>query len=150
MPSPQSIDLPSEVRRALLADHSRIARLLVELEELARRVRGGDHTSGHFHAVAHQLHRMLDDHNRAEEDALVPILATVDAWGGVRIDRMLSEHREEHERMLATLATRDAAALALLVPAFIADLRAHMAHEEATFLSGEVLRDDVITAGPTS
>ena len=80
------IALPSEVRRALLVEHARIARLLAELEDLADRVRMGDDTGGRFDTVAHQLRRMLVDHNQAEEMALKPLLRVVDSWGPVRVE----------------------------------------------------------------
>ena len=144
-----NVILPSEVRRALLAEHARIAHLLAELEDLAERVRTGDDTGGRFEAVAHQLRRMLDVHNGSEEDALEPILRGVDAWGPLRAEDMMVEHRREHAEM-AGMLDLSMAALATQVPGLAASLRAHMEREERTFLSGEVLRDDLVTSGPTS
>jgi hemerythrin-like domain-containing protein len=141
--------LPSEIRRSLLADHARIERLLEELEDLADRARTGDHSAGRFEAVAHQLRRMLDAHNAAEEEALEPLLRVVDSWGAIRVEGMFLEHQKEHAEMLATLDA-PSAELAAAIPGLASDLRAHMTREERTFLSGEVLRDDIISAGPTS
>ena len=143
------IALPSEVRRALLVEHARIARLLAELEDLADRVRMGDDTGGRFDTVAHQLRRMLVDHNQAEEAALEPLLRVVDSWGPVRVEEMLLEHRREHAELSMAL-TRPTGELADKIPRVAADLRAHMAREERSFLSSEVLRDDIVTSGPTS
>lgn len=141
--------LPSQARRALLADHARIETCLEELEGLASRTRNGGDTRGRFESAAHRLRRMLDAHNAAEEEALEPLLRTVDAWGDIRVENMFLEHQREHAELLASFEA-PSLELARAVPDLAAELREHMAREERTFLSTEVLRDDIITSGPTS
>lgn len=141
---------PSAIRRALLDDHIRLRRLLRDLEEVAGRMLAGEPVSQELRATALMFRRALDAHNTIEEAHLKPLLQSVDAWGDVRVDQMLIDHLEEHKSLLLALSVADAMRMAAAVPSFAEDLRAHMELEEKTFLSGEVLRDDFITTGPTS
>src|SRR5215471_3427046 len=137
---PDKIVLPSEVRRALLAEHGRIKTILAEAEDLAERVRAGDDTDGRFMVVTGRLRFMLATHNQNEEATLEPILFVAGAWGGLRVEQKLNEHRREHAELLATLDGDDPEILAAAIPRLAASLRAHMAHEESTFLSRAVMR----------
>jgi hypothetical protein len=145
----RKIILPSEVRRALLGEHARISTLITELEDLAERVSAGEDLGRRFPAVAAQLERALERHNEAEEVALAPFLGQADAWGPLRVAGLLEEHKQEHTSLRAVLVDPDVRRLARAVPRFAADLREHIAHEERTFLEPELLRDDIITLGPS-
>jgi hemerythrin HHE cation binding domain-containing protein len=139
---PDETVLPSELRRALLAEHVRIGNLLDETEDLADRIRNGDDRSGErLMIVAGRLRRLLEDHNRSEEEVLEPVLRADDPGGG-RVDEMLAEHTREHAELLAMLEEVDPAALAGRIPTLAEAMRAHMAREERGFLSAPVLRDD--------
>jgi iron-sulfur cluster repair protein YtfE (RIC family) len=137
------------VRRALIADHARIRGLLAHLEDLAKRIQAGAPPGPRFAAVLAKLASALDAHNAAEEAALRPLLIEADAWGPARVEQMLAEHAAEHAELSISL-DGEPAEVARTLPAFAARLRAHMWREEATFLAGEVLRDDVVSLGPCS
>lgn len=147
----RDIIFPSEVRRALIEDHRRIRRLLDELDDLAERVvRGEREVESRFVAVSGQLRRAFEAHNEAEELHLGPVLQSQDAWGPLRVGAMFEEHAEEHAELRLRLGEPDPPVLAARFPALAADLRDHMRREEETFLSAELLRDDLVTSGPTS
>lgn len=125
-----------EVRKNLLAQHESLRRLLSDLE--ATMERGA--------VFAPQLKALRDGlvaHNAAEEAVLLPILATIDAWGKERVEGMLAEHHEEHGLMVRKMEPGTAEAT---VREMIAELRHHMKHEEETILAEKLLRDDVVVA----
>jgi hypothetical protein len=146
----ESIRFPSAVRRAFLDDHVRLRRSLRELELLAEKVGTSATIAPVLVEAAARFCVELDAHNQAEEAQLEEILRGGDAWGSIRHERMLVEHLEEHRELREALAAPDALSLARAIPRFAEDLRAHIDHEERTFLSAEVLRDDVVSLGPTS
>jgi hypothetical protein len=85
-------------------------------------------------------------HNAFELSVLEPMLREADAWGPARVARMIEEHGAEHEALEELLAgTTEEVALRFDDFAELVD--AHMAAEERTFLSTQVLRDDVVGDG---
>jgi hypothetical protein len=88
-----------------------------------------------------RLRLAFDAHNRFEEQLLRPALLAADAFGEVRVERMLEEHVVEHREMRARLGSGATADLREV----IATLRAHLDAEERYFLSAKVLRDDLVT-----
>ncbi len=90
-----------------------------------------------------QLRFDLEVHNTAETRMIGELLDGAAAWGSLLVDRMVEEHVGEHAAFAATLAgsTEDIAAR---MQDLADDLDAHMAAEERTFLSPQVLRNDVI------
>jgi hypothetical protein len=79
---------------------------------------------------------------------LEPLLRELDAWGSERIEEMVDEHRAEHAALRAALAQPEHAVLARRIPELVKELRDHMALEEGSFLSPDVLTDDIVTTGP--
>jgi hypothetical protein len=82
-----------------------------------------------------------------EEKILQPVIVQVDAWGPVRVERMIEEHREQ--RLLLRAVANDIAderrpsdeladELAWLVETLLHD----MEREEKEFLAEDLLRDD--------
>jgi iron-sulfur cluster repair protein YtfE (RIC family) len=147
---PKAVVFPSKIRQALLDDHRRLRRLLAEVEELAARVTEGEDVGGAFEIAVESFRHALEAHNQIEESHLAPLLRSVDAWGPVRVDQMVLEHLDEHAALVAMFESDDGQVLARAIPALAAELRHHMAREEKTFLSGEVLQDSIVTVGPTS
>ena len=129
----QEITIPSEARRALLAEHTRVRNLVDELVLLAERAAAGEHLGRRFAAVVGQLLRTLETHNASEEATMAPLLRGPDA------ERMLAEHRDEHAALLAVLDASDEEALARTIPSFAADLYAHIEREESGFLASDAL-----------
>jgi Hemerythrin HHE cation binding domain len=144
------IELPSGVRAALLAKHDRLRIMLAVIDRLASEVLAGRKIVTVLEIAVGNLRDELQIHQEAEERALESVLPTIDAWGPIRAAQMLREHAAEHAELAAGLAEARAEALAHAWPAAAARLRKHMDDEERTFLSGEVLRDDLVTVGPTS
>ena len=138
---PQPILPAGEAREALLADHSRLRRLLVELEDLADRVANDTEVVSQFHSVAKQFRRALETHNQAEENVLQPLLRACDSWAPSRAEQMMLEHVAEHGSILAAFDSSETVELSSAVPRMAEDLREHMAKEEGSFLSVEVLRE---------
>ncbi len=144
------IELPSQVRAALLGKHRRLRIMLAVLDRLASEVLAGRKFAAVLEIAVGNLRDELQIHHEAEERALEAVLPAVDAWGPIRAAQMLREHAAEHAEIAAGLAGRRGADLARAWPAVAAHVRQHMEDEERTFLSREVLRDDLVTVGPTS
>lgn len=125
-----------EVRKNLLAQHDSLRRLISDLEAMMDR-------GAVFAPQLKALRDALVAHNAAEEAVLLPILATIDAWGKERVEGMLAEHHEEHGLMVRKMEPGTAEAT---VREMIAELRKHMKHEEETILAEKLLRDDVVVA----
>jgi hypothetical protein len=139
--------LPSEIRSRLLEDHECIRALLDQVEIAAEKLDAGLPVAlDRFADALGRLRRVVDAHNAVEERWLDVLLAQADAWGPIRREQMLTEHIEEHIDLLDALDLADARS----ARAVVARLKQHIAHEEATFLSSAVLRDDTVTVAPSS
>ena len=132
---------PGRALQELLSQHQVLRTMMDRCEELADELdaRGGDPAQ-----LAREVARLrvaFDSHNKFEEELLRPVLLDADAFGEVRIERMIEDHVGEHRAMrsqLGSAATTDLRAVVL-------SLRAHLAAEERYFLSARVLRDDLVT-----
>ena len=141
---------PSELRERILADHGHLRRALADLEKLshdapARGAAGREELRGAGERFLLQLER----HMQHEDDFLLPVLRTIDAWGPERARHVEQEHREQREQMrqyLDALRQRTAgrAQLATLLLDLSEWLKRDMAEEEETTLYPYLLRDDVI------
>ena len=124
----------------LLAQHDVLRTIMDRCELLADQFEAGHDVRD---ALAREIVRMrvaFDQHNETEERQLRPILSDADAFGGVRIDRMLADHIDEHRAMRRRFVlgpTED-------LRETIAMLRAHLAGEERVFLTPRVVRDDLV------
>jgi iron-sulfur cluster repair protein YtfE (RIC family) len=131
---------PTEVRTELLAQHERLRRLATAAEAAARSFLRGGSASDLRQTIA-DLRQALADHNALEESVLEPILRGGDAFGSLRVERMIQEHRAEHTVMFESLDGDDLT-VAELFPEFVEELIAHMAAEERTFLHPHVLKGE--------
>lgn len=120
------------VRKNLLDQHENLRRLMRELEQAL------EEGSGVGPAVT-ALNDAWAAHIIAEEAVLVPILRDVDAWGPERVNKLIEQHREEHQVMLRKL---DPIASKSELRSAVTELQAHMEEEEATNLAAKVLNDD--------
>lgn len=145
--------MPSQVRNVILSEHVHIRHLLDRSEEHAQRILSGG-GFGEFEVlalrgIAYQLYTGVCRHMELENRVLAPALASLDAFGNVRSDRLINEHAEQKvmlERVVAqfddpseTPAVRAAALMHL-----IGTLRHDMDIEEQTLLNPDLLRDDTI------
>jgi Hemerythrin HHE cation binding domain len=146
---------PSEIRAELLEQHADIRRRIAELRQAFPAT--GDAAREQLDGRLAQLVGLFRKHNAREEELLRDILPTVDAWGPARAETMIEEHAKEHTALYAALldvgtlpsvtgpgaAPGADAAEAQLVP-LLDRILEHVDHEEKTFLTEEVLRDDGI------
>ena len=140
------------IRTTLLEQHDRIRRALAECHALATRLQLGEAVEIEFDNAIGRLHSVFTEHNRTESELMTPLLLPRFPKHGTRgvllAERMIQEHLAEHEAFWDLLhgSRREIAAnLAEL----IAELDAHLAAEERTFLGPMILCDDAITAMPT-
>lgn len=131
---------PSKLLNELLKQHAALRVLMDECEQLADDLdRGFGNPARLTHEVA-KLRVAFDAHNQFEEQLLRPVLRDVDAFGEVRIERMIVDHVGEHRTVRDQLGhgptreLRDA----------IDNLRVHLEAEERYFLSSRVLHDDLV------
>jgi len=139
---------PSEARNQLLQEHARLRVLVRTAEDAAHRLLTGKDDLGPFRLALTELRDAFAQHNISEEELLWHMLSDADAWGPVRVRGMIEEHVGEHCAMRAALA--DELDIAPRMRDLAEELLAHMDAEERTFLDSSVLRDDIITSGPTS
>jgi iron-sulfur cluster repair protein YtfE (RIC family) len=132
---------PSTALAELMQQHARLRDMMERCEELADEAdRTGDAPVNLTREVA-KLRIAFDAHNQFEEEMLRPVLLAQDAFGAVRIERMVEQHIGEHR----AIRTRLHGWVTDQLREVIADLRAHLEAEERYFLSSRVLRDDVVT-----
>jgi hypothetical protein len=126
---------PGRILAELMKQHAVLRVMMDECERLA--------DDGDPARLAHEVAKLrvaFDAHNQFEEQLLRPVLREIDAFGDVRIERMMVDHVGEHRMVReqlgegSTRALRDA----------IDNLRVHLQAEERYFLSSRVLRDDLV------
>jgi len=141
---------PGEVRARILADHVAIRGMLLSLEHVAQRVRGGEQSLlGALRLEGDALLRHLQDHMFWEDLHLAPALRQADAWGEERAARLASDHREQRQVLGHCLAavhdeSRPAPVVARTLIDLVGMLRDDIEEEERLLLDERVLRDDVI------
>ena len=104
-------------------------------------------SAANLQAAVAALEGELRAHLADEERLLEPILATIDAWGPVRLELLRAEHA--HQRaVLAVLTGPTASPAAPLVAermlSLCADVLDDMESEERELLNEKVFRDDLV------
>lgn len=130
---------PSRVLTELMAQHTALRERMDVCEELADALDAGGGDAAQLAREVIELRVAFEAHNAFEEQLLRPVLLEMDAFGEVRIDRMVSDHVGEHravERQLEGPTGELRGALD--------QLRVHLEAEERYFLTANVLRDDTI------
>jgi hypothetical protein len=92
----------------------------------------------------------LRAHNRREEELLRGMLATVDAWGPVRVEIMDERHAAEHADLLEGIAKIGSSSTFEDRVIWLERLLMHMAVEEHDFLTADVLCDDSVVVDQVS
>lgn len=137
---------PSEIRSIILEEHGELRRRLAGIEALLDGLTRGDAAARRdLRASFATLCDLFIMHIAHEEAILRPILADIDNWGPIRIERMDDEHVEQRKRVaeLSKIpADADPGSYVDNVRAFVKDLRDDMDGEEIECLSPDVLRDD--------
>lgn len=132
---------PSKLLTELIRQHDELRKIMDHCEELADALDAG---KGDVTALTREIAKLrvtFDAHNHFEEQLLRPVLRELDAFGSVRIERMFSEHVNEHRSMKLQLGDATTNALRSALDS----LRVHLDAEERYFLSSKVLRDDLVT-----
>lgn len=139
---------PSEVRTQILQEHAVLRRRLLHVQQLAERaLRRAEVDPLELRAEALALASVFSDHLAMEDAQLAPLLATLDAWGPVRLERMNGEHavqRRMISELLQAVWHQEPSALCVCLDAFVKALLVDMASEEADTLHPDLLRDDAI------
>jgi hypothetical protein len=136
---------PSRALAELAAQHQVLRGMMERCEELADELDAGNMGPIQLTREVARLRLAFDSHNKFEEELLRPVLLAGDAFGEVRLERMIEDHVGEHRAMRQQLGSDATADLR----AVIASLRVHLAAEERYFLSARVLRDDVVSVEET-
>jgi hypothetical protein len=131
---------PTTALQELLAQHAKLREMMERCEQLADEL---DATGGDPVTLTGEVARIriaFDAHNTYEERLLRPVLESADSFGPIRIERMVTEHVDEHRAMRTRLAGWTATSVLREV---IDNLRNHLEVEERYFLTAKVLREDV-------
>jgi len=134
----------AKIRRSLLEQHDRIRAHLSGCSVLAHRLLDGEPVQDDLDAALGQLRADFVEHNLLEAAVVRPMLHDGAARGALLVDRMFEEHVAEHSAFWAALAgpTLDVAGR---MDDLVDELDAHMAAEERTFLSPQVLHPGALT-----
>lgn len=132
---------PSRAFADLAAQHADLRGMMDRCEALADELDAGRMGPTQLTREVARLRLAFDAHNRFEEQLLRPVLLGTDAFGEVRVERMVEEHVGEHRAIRVGLGSNATAELR----AVVANLRAHLDAEERYFLTTKILRDDLVT-----
>ena len=132
---------PSKLLTELMKQHEAIRAIMDRCEALADELDDGRGDPSQLTREVAKLRLAFDAHNRFEEQLLRPVLRELDAFGDVRIDRMIADHVGEHHAVREQLGDGPTAVLRNAID----NLRVHLQAEERYFLSSKVLRDDLVS-----
>jgi hemerythrin HHE cation binding domain-containing protein len=130
----------SRVRALLLAQHEELRARLASCRTEAGRVLAGEPRDSELRVALLELRETFAEHNETERKYLEPLLRRSHRAGEQRIARMLEEHGAEHLVMSELMAGAEREVAARMTD-LAEDIEAHMAAEERTFLSPQVLDD---------
>jgi hypothetical protein len=137
--NPARLDV-GEIGVLLLEQHAGLRARTARCLSLSHQLLAGEPVAFQLADEVARLRRQFKEHNETEERLLSQALASSDAWGPRRVDRMFEEHQAEHRAFWEQL-DGSTAAIAARFTEFAEELEAHMAAEERTFLSPRVLDD---------
>lgn len=132
---------PSKLLTELVKQHDALRAIMDHCEQLADELDEGRGDPSHLTREVAKLRLAFDAHNKFEEQLLRPVLREMDAFGDVRIDRMIADHIGEHHAVREQLGDGPTA----MLRSAIDTLRVHLQAEERYFLSSKVLRDDLVS-----
>lgn len=144
---------PTEVRSRVFDEHRRLRRSLVRLQDLARSVTIDPSLTADLRAALRGLLVEFALHLDSEDEILMPLIETIDAWGPERAGRMREEHRIQRallQRMFDRAEKRgEPDQLASEVDSLVLRIFRDMHEEEEELLDENLLRDDVVAIDQT-
>ena len=136
----------TQVRKIILDEHSVLRN---ELKDIVTLVADAAVQRGEVaERLCHRLNNFYDaflKHIAHEGSLLRPVLADIDAWGPVRVEKLDDEHRQQRATIAALMALdpkEDLEGYLGRVKAFARAVAMDMEAEERECLSTAVLRDD--------
>jgi hypothetical protein len=133
---------PSKTLAELIAQHDALRGMMDTCDDLANKLEGDPNADPA--ALVREIAKLriaFEAHNKFEEQLLRPVLLEHDAFGPVRVDRMVEDHVHEHRAMAQRLGSPAIEGLRDVIET----LRAHLDAEERYLLNAKVLRDDLVT-----
>ena len=142
---------PSEIRQRVLAQHDLLRLRLQALNEGVDQLRAGNLSVEELRIRAWETLALLRAHVKDEERWLLPALMEADGFGPVRVEALRDEHQQQAKEMAETLEAlreaKGAEALAEGVEGLVQRILDDMDEEERTYLSPNLLKDDLVTTG---
>ncbi len=146
----EDLQLPSQVRERILAQHRDIRAMLDQLDEGVEKLGSGEEGQDEWlHRAVDALGQVLEWHMRVEEKYLVPMVQEADGFGPVRAERLLEDHRQqtvELRALLKDVSTSVGPDLADRVNHLVGIIREDMEYEEKHYVNDRLLRDDLVRA----
>ena len=127
---------PSKLLTELMTQHDALRAMMDDCDALADELDSGRGDPSQLTRAVAKLRVAFDAHNKFEEQLLRPVLREIDAFGDVRIDRMIADHVGEHRAVREGLGGPTA-----VLRNAIDQLRVHLQAEERYFFSSKALRD---------
>ena len=141
----ETMTLSNADRRAhLCRQHQALRALVDQTRRAAFAALADDGEAGRLVSAVAALESELSAHLATEEALLGPILAGIDAWGPVRLDRLRAEHRQQRASLAALVHSGGVRVAASRAIAFCGELAEDMSFEERELFGEDVLRDDCV------
>lgn len=141
-------DSASSVRKIILDEHTQIKNMIGVIENLLLTKQDSKTKN-----AVEEFTQYFLRHLATEEKILRPVLATIDAWGAVRAEKLSKEHVEQSndlKRISALVREKTLVEYGTELTSVLANIKLDIEIEEKDFLSSDLLRDDVVTAGSCS
>lgn len=132
---------PTDARAQLIDQHDTLRLIMDTCDDLANELDAGRIEPETLTREIARLRLAFDAHNKFEEQILRPVLMAHDAFGAVRIDRMIDDHVQEHAAMRARLGAPATEGLRDIIET----LRAHLEAEERYLLTSKALLDGTVS-----
>lgn len=133
-----------EVRQRIASDHALLRSLSRALIAVSRTCAADESQRQVIRDVLAQLCCEVDRHFQFEEEAILPLMREMDAWGPARVEQLCAEHEQQKAVLLALAedaedGARNIEELADEVVWFFERFEQEMAAEERRLLEAEVI-----------
>jgi hypothetical protein len=135
------------VRTRILADHARLRARIADVDRVAVAVEAGDlQMAPILRARAADLYEAIAEHVGHEEEALIPLLRKIDAWGEVRCDQLKADHQTQLDALRRAAADLESRGedLGRSVQSMCWEILHDMKREEHDLLHPDLWREEVV------